>query len=680
VPSVLSSSGVSLRRRVRAIPRTDFLVGIIFAVCCIVTFPRPLVIAQVGLDPAWMLGLHVAVSDGMIFGRDVLFTYGPLGFVFFPMYVTQGLWLTSVIFEAVVHVAFYAALLVLVLNRERRLVDGAVLALTGTLIGAFLDVYVVSAVLLVLAILVMDGRHHEWFVIISGTTAVCMFLKFDVGLATLSIMLLGVAWLFFKKERRLALVSFGAWLFAFLVVGLLLMKSGDAFSSFLIGSVQLAAGFGPAMAKDGPLWQLAVGAVGVVAVLIYLLRQILYRAGPTTLWLSVGFLFLSYKEGIVRQDLHILTLYGACALFLGLAYSVERRKPWRLAFLFLIVLLLGSGIRASQFGTGRLTYLKSVYAPENVFQTVNLGLNEDVPGQIFANSVEQLRAYYALSPATLGILTNRTVDVFPWENSIAYAYGFRWDPRPIFQSYSAYTTYLDDDNAEHFTNQNAPDYVLFRTASIDGQTLSIDGRYSLFDEPLTFQALICNYKPIRSDGAYIILQRTGNHCSAPIQLEHVNSDFGTTIDVPVANGYVFAHVYLKYNLLGSIENVFYKGPLVYIRLNFADGSNGTYRFVWDNAGDGLAVGSVPDQLFAAIINRVASFSIWTSQPSVFDNTITVVFTEVTELSSPGSTLSTASLEAVGCHVPSTQASPPAGASIELGYATSDYQRFGTEDT
>ncbi len=36
-----------------------------------------------GLDPSWQAGLMMATERGMDFGTEVLFTYGPLGFLSF---------------------------------------------------------------------------------------------------------------------------------------------------------------------------------------------------------------------------------------------------------------------------------------------------------------------------------------------------------------------------------------------------------------------------------------------------------------------------------------------------------------------------------------------------------------------------------------------------------------------
>jgi len=35
-----------------------------------------------GLDPSWVLGLSWAIEEGLEFGQDIVFTYGPLAHLF----------------------------------------------------------------------------------------------------------------------------------------------------------------------------------------------------------------------------------------------------------------------------------------------------------------------------------------------------------------------------------------------------------------------------------------------------------------------------------------------------------------------------------------------------------------------------------------------------------------------
>ena len=63
------------------------------------------------LDGAWQIALRQAVHDGLQFGPDLLFTYGPLGFLREPMLVYA--WTARLGFVAglIVHFALCATLI-----------------------------------------------------------------------------------------------------------------------------------------------------------------------------------------------------------------------------------------------------------------------------------------------------------------------------------------------------------------------------------------------------------------------------------------------------------------------------------------------------------------------------------------------------------------------------------------
>jgi hypothetical protein len=63
------------------------------AVCCIALlgWPSSGHRPAVGLDPSWKLGATFTHVQGLTYGDDIVFNYGPLGFVSAPM-VGGGRW------------------------------------------------------------------------------------------------------------------------------------------------------------------------------------------------------------------------------------------------------------------------------------------------------------------------------------------------------------------------------------------------------------------------------------------------------------------------------------------------------------------------------------------------------------------------------------------------------------
>jgi hypothetical protein len=63
-----------------------------------------------GLDPSWWAGLYMATDQGMQFGTQVVFTYGPLGFLGLPWLWFSGLASIAFIYSAAIYLAFSCAL------------------------------------------------------------------------------------------------------------------------------------------------------------------------------------------------------------------------------------------------------------------------------------------------------------------------------------------------------------------------------------------------------------------------------------------------------------------------------------------------------------------------------------------------------------------------------------------
>ena len=106
--------------------------GLVLALT-IVTWPVASTIAQPGLDPSWMLGLALAHEGGLDWGRDLVFTYGPLGTGVYPIATSSGVLLASLLIAFLMHLLMVAAIF-LAFRRQWGLV--ATTALTYIVAGA----------------------------------------------------------------------------------------------------------------------------------------------------------------------------------------------------------------------------------------------------------------------------------------------------------------------------------------------------------------------------------------------------------------------------------------------------------------------------------------------------------------------------------------------------------------
>jgi hypothetical protein len=82
---------------------------------------------------------------------------------------------------------------------------------------------------------------------------------------------------------------------------------------------------------------------------------------------------------------------------------------------------------------------------------------------------------YRLPRAAWERLRSGTVDVVPWGVALVNTYGLDWKPRGVIESYAAYTSYLDQLDAQRYL-ADGPDMVVL-------SDMTIDNRYAPYDEP-----------------------------------------------------------------------------------------------------------------------------------------------------------------------------------------------------
>ena len=126
--------------------------------------------------------------------------------------------------------------------------------------------------------------------------------------------------------------------------------------------------------------------------------------------------------------------------------------------------------------------------------------------QIEVEMKANLRRYYNFYNSLLKIIGDKTVDIIPWEISPAYAYSMNWKPRPVMQSYVAYTPYLDKLNSDYF-KETPTEMILY-----DFQTL--DYIYPMFYEPKTLVTLMQNYSLRARSNKYFLLEKNEKRVTA----------------------------------------------------------------------------------------------------------------------------------------------------------------------
>jgi hypothetical protein len=153
-----------------------------------------------------------------------------------------------------------------------------------------------------------------------------------------------------------------------------------------------------------------------------------------------------------------------------------------------------------------------------------------------------------------------TVDVFPSKLAVAFAHGLRLRPRPVLQSYAAFTPALIDRDARHFRGPSAPDHVLISVGAIDS-------RLPTMEDSKTWLELLSHYELTGSSSAFLKLSLRAQ----PSLLLDDEPAFRKTVrwndvvEVPIdLAGPVWCRISIKPSLPGRLASILYRLPAVHL--------------------------------------------------------------------------------------------------------------------
>lgn len=390
-----------------------------------------------------------------------------------------------------------------------------------------------------------------------------------------------------------ALISFAELAAALVFLSLLLFGTLDGFGKRLLGLVQLASDSSAAVAVYPFVpW-------GILAMVFFISLVVLFgNKAPNGRYFAVmcaPLLFASWKHGMARADhQHVQGFIIILGTVLLLAVLFSSRRWWLRLPLALLALLLFFRVDDQTF------HPDSVQGPFSGFARAALFVS-DLQGVKSACEARS-RGNIAMDklPADMRKrIGNATVDVYPYDLAIIPANGLNWQPRPVIQSYVAYTPWLDARDAAHFASAKAPEFIVWHFTNADlglnGTGMgSIDGRLMLNNEPSTMLQLLSRYERVEREGRFMLLKKrapeSARSSSVPgMRKAAWNSWLAVPEDGP---GLLRLSVHIPTSFAMRAKRFFYKDEQVWILMKNASGRIFQYRIVPKNAEEGLWVSPV----------------------------------------------------------------------------------------
>jgi hypothetical protein len=551
----------------------------------ILSFPEIDFNYDVGIDPPLKWLYNHLFSERLTIGREIIFPHGPLAFFMYPL---ADNFVLSTLITIFLQTVFVFQLFSLFGNEKWQYwILTAVFSWFIFSLSNFNQLILSNISVAFLLFLNNKKQAPKYFGLV--LVAFAFYVKAYVAIVagTLMASLLAINF-FWNKNYKQTFIDAGTLLGSMLLLWMLIYKQPGGFLNYCIGMIHLA-GDNSAAAAYYPHnnWWLIVPFLVIIYSISFMQKN---REGKIFgLLFSLSF-FAAWKYGMAREDYYHARTYFffiAISLLLFLIYNPKKR-------IINILIISGSMVLFA-------ANMKNVENPQS------LAINYSGIGNFtrFISSFQRIKETSEKQntlnisqnclPATIrNQIGNASVDIYPWDYTIIAANQLNWSPRPVIQSYAAYTSWLDQKNAVHFNGSNAPEYFIFalnnNTPDLNGGKLaSIDNRYLLNDEPQTMIELIRNYSRVYYNENFLVYRKR-------IQPLETNSLLTKTqpagwdewISVPNnTNQLTRLKLYIDRSFFGKVKSFFYKDELYYMYLKTASGCILKYRIVPQNAEDGI---------------------------------------------------------------------------------------------
>lgn len=558
------------------------------------------------IDNAWTQVLHVAFHRHWQFGRDIVFTYGPWGFLgrgydpaTYPVAVIAWLLLSLVFWWAGWRLARH-------LSGHRLFSWFWLIGFAGLAsipVGDDLNVRLAAWVVLLLFLhfFVEEDAFTPTQALLVVSLGWLSLVKFTGLMETVMVVAVIAADNVFRHRRFPWIVPL--WAASLLFFWVLAGQHLSSFGPYLCNSWRITSGYTEAMmltvkteAWDASRFLLLAGLLCALTGQVAWTRRRFFGVLPLA---GLGaILFIIFKQGYVRHDRHEITAVMALLLISWMCLAMARPDNWRSAGLALL-LLLGSGLMASSMfsrwfpGEGLRTQMGGTFNRYSLVAPVN-GVFTGYLRDDYENKFARLRRSSSLPPMKGG------TDLYSYYQSILFAHDLRYQPRPVIQSYSAYTPELAGLNAAHLRTGHAADNLLFAIQRIDN-------RFPALDDGLSWPELLTRYDvkgPADAEGTYLLLSRAATpreYHLTPLRDTLVR--WGEPVTPPSATeGPIWVEIEIKKTLIGTVVAILYKPPVLMLTVSQRDHGQQDFRLVPDMARGGFLLSPVigDTRAFAAL--------------------------------------------------------------------------------
>jgi hypothetical protein len=578
-------------------PGPSLAVGAALLYVAVATFHTDFGPIVPGLDPSWVYAINRVSETGAVFGRDVVFTFGPLGHLLVPLDFGSNLAQAAVLWVVsqglLVGAAAYRFL------RHRRIVALLGFAVAW-LVAASIGLLYEHRLLLIVGLLLAAPTDQRWawrtsVVVGSSLAAVLSFAK--VSSTVISVALIASAAIVRTIRREVRGREILTWsVLPFVAVGAVLtvalLGNPSNLVRWLARSLEFAGGYGAAMAVPAPtsviLPVILAAIVGLAAMAYVAWREPRFLIAVLPLCLLI---LVALRHSVVRHHGRFVpaVVLGALGVLLLLGPARRRMAVLGGAAAFVLAAALWISLVPACFCPWSIGTLGPSAGLARIGSLVEFG---DTRHRLATASERKL--FTDRLPADwLARIGSRSVDVIPWELAFIPANDLTWRPNPTLQTYGTFTPGLDRWAARHFGGPRGPEFLLV-------QFFEIDARHPMLASPAMWRSLLTRYEPVAvppatgTFGEVALFRRRSEPVSLPLRdAGRSGGRIGEWVSIPESPDLMFASIDLRPDLGGRLAGLVWRVDPVYLDLQLPDGGTLTMRILPTTVEDGLLLNHLP---------------------------------------------------------------------------------------
>ncbi len=529
-------------------------------------------------------GLNYLFANDVSSFNNLIFPWGPLSFLKVPVVMGNHV-LFAIISLSIFWVAFiYLTLLLAKKVSENRFpfafIVVLIMAMFFQLDHAIITIVVVS--------LLIHNQQKSWvWVFVAAIAAsIGLYIKANIGIISYTIIASQLLYnLIYFKNYKQFFIYFSIILIALLIPGVVIFHSISATIIYFVNVLKLTLSYSgtQSLFPENNFFVL------IPAILLFLLFPFLVKdknVRKAYLILFIAF-FINWKYAISREDLpHYSSLYTFIVLGFGIFIIYAEKIRFRQIILPLIIFsLFYLNMSFFPYFSGRSIEYSRISRINDCF--FNLPSFEEF-------SLAESKSYSAvniLDSSILKEISNRTVDVYPWNLAYISENNLNWKQgRQLL--YLAYSSSIDNETATDFSIKDGPDYLIFHSFNnrYNGTLGSLDNRYMLNDEPNTILAILNNYSFVREipNGAILYKKLERSKFSESFVIKKENVKWSEWITIPkITDGILRVKIHFSNNIFQAVKSFLYKGQQFYIEYKLLNDKIYRYVFNPETAINGL---------------------------------------------------------------------------------------------